>query len=184
MSAETTRIRQVRSRTGRRAVLAPLLGVFLLAACQTADEGTASSSAADEPSEAAAESAAAAAPSPEESEGGSASGDVTVTVSETSVGPALADEDGMTLYVLFNDGEDGSGCVDACEDAWPPFVIDEGTEVVAGDGVTGEFGTTTRPDGTTQVTLYTRPLYYHAGDTSPGDANGHEVGDVWFVAQQ
>ncbi|MDP9468515.1 MAG: hypothetical protein M3P32_07255 [Chloroflexota bacterium] len=89
----------------------------------------------------------------------------------------------MTLYVLFND-DDGSGCVDACEDAWPPFVIDEGTEVVAGDGVTGEFGTTTRPDGTTQVTWYTRPLYYHAGDTSPGDANGHEVGDVWFVARQ
>ncbi|MEP7082975.1 MAG: hypothetical protein ABI841_08405 [Chloroflexota bacterium] len=159
-----------------------MLGAFLLASCQAAEDGGAVESPADEPTQAAAESVAAASPAPEESESGPASGEVSLTVSETTAGPAFAGEDGMTLYVLFGDNEDGSGCLDACEDGWPPFTIEPGTEVVAGEGVTGEFPTTTRPDGATQVTWFGRPLYYYADDTSPGDANGHEVGDVWFVA--
>ena len=172
------------SRGRTLAIIAPLLGVFLLASCQAAEDGGSTESAADEPTQRAAESVAAASASPEEQEGEPASGEVTLTVSETSAGPALAGEDGMTLYVLFGDNEDGSGCVDACEDAWPPFTVEAADEIVAGEGVTGEFPTTTRPDGTTQVTWFGRPLYYYAEDTDPGDANGHEVGDVWFVAAQ
>ena len=166
------------------AIVAPLLGAFLLASCQAAEDGGTTESAADEPTQAAAESEAAATATPEEPEGDPASGEVTLTVSETTAGPALAGEDGMTLYVLFGDNEDGSGCIDACEGAWPPFTIEAGTEIVAGEGVTGEFPTITRPDGTTQVTWFGRPLYYYADDTTPGDARGHEVGDVWFVVEQ
>lgn len=183
MSTDVGGIRRAPGRAWMWILLASLLGALVLASCQTADDG-ASPSAADEPSEAVAPSVAEATPEPEASEGQTASDEVTVTVSETSVGPALAGEDGLTLYVLFGDNEDGSGCIGPCEDAWPPFIVDEGTEVVAGEGVSGELGTTTRPDGSTQVTLNTRPLYYYVGDANPGDANGHELNDVWFVAEQ
>lgn len=170
MSADLSGMPMVRWRARAGGVLA-LSGAFLVVACQpAADAGESPSAAVNVASE--------------ESAGGPASGEVSVTVSETTAGPALAGEDGMTLYVLFGDNEDGSGCIDACEDAWPPLTIEEGTEVVPGERVTGELATTTRPDGTTQVTLNLRPLYYYSGDTSPGDANGHEVGDAWFVAAQ
>ena len=42
-------------------------------------------------------------------------------------------------------------------------------------------GTTTRKDGTLQVTYNGMPLYYYAKDTVAGDVNGQEVGDVWYV---
>ena len=185
MSDDFSGMFKVRSRARAGGVLALLIGAFLVVACQpAADAGESPSSAVDVASEGPADSVAAASPALEESGGDPASGEVRVTVSETTAGPALAGEDGMTLYVLFGDNEDGSGCIDACEDAWPPLTIEEGTEVVPGEGVTGEIATTTRPDGTTQVTLNFRPLYYYSGDTSPGDANGHEVGDAWFVAAQ
>jgi predicted lipoprotein with Yx(FWY)xxD motif len=183
MSGARVRLQPAPSRGRALAIAAPLLGAFLLASCQAAEDDGATESPADEPTQAA-ESVVAASPSPEAPEDEPTSEEVTLTVSETSAGPALAGEDGMTLYVLFGDSEDGSGCVDACEDAWPPFTIEEGAEVVAGEGVTGEFPTTTRPDGTTQVTWFGRPLYYYADDSDPGDANGHEVGDVWFVVEQ
>ena len=42
-------------------------------------------------------------------------------------------------------------------------------------------GTTTRDDGTTQVTYDGHPLYLYSGDTAAGDANGEGVGDIWFA---
>lgn len=38
-----------------------------------------------------------------------------------------------------------------------------------------------RTDDTTQVTYNGHLLYYFAGDEAPGDTNGQNVGDVWFV---
>ena len=52
----------------------------------------------------------------------------------------------------------------------------------AGDGVTGELGTITRDDGTTQVTLGGAPLYYFIGDEAAGDVKGQGQNDVWFLA--
>ena len=42
-------------------------------------------------------------------------------------------------------------------------------------------GTTTRDDGTTQVTYNGHPLYLYSGDKAAGDANGEGVGDIWFA---
>ena len=42
-------------------------------------------------------------------------------------------------------------------------------------------GTTTRDDGTTQVTYDGHPLYLYSGDTIAGDANGQGIGGVWFA---
>ncbi len=44
-----------------------------------------------------------------------------------------------------------------------------------------KLGTTTRTDGTVQVTYNGWPLYYYALDAAPGDVAGQEVGGVWFV---
>ncbi len=43
-------------------------------------------------------------------------------------------------------------------------------------------GTTAAADGATQVTYNGHPLYYFAGDSAAGDANGQGLNGVWFVA--
>jgi predicted lipoprotein with Yx(FWY)xxD motif len=53
----------------------------------------------------------------------------------------------------------------------------------AGAGVTGQLGTITRSDGTTQATYNGHPLYTYAGDTAPGQAKGNGLnvsGGVWY----
>lgn len=111
----------------------------------------------------------------------SAGGGVDLAVSETAAGNALSGADGMTLYILTDDTDGDSTCLDACADTWPPLLGD-GSDVSAGSGITGTFGTTTRPDGSKQVTHNGQPLYYYTGDTEPGDSTGDGVYDVWFIA--
>lgn len=107
---------------------------------------------------------------------------IEVTVSNTSAGDALAGPNGMTLYTYANDTDGVSNCNGGCADAWPPLLGD-GAAVKPGDGVSGTFGTTTREDGTKQVTHNGQPLYYYATDGAAGDAKGEGVGGVWSIAQ-
>jgi predicted lipoprotein with Yx(FWY)xxD motif len=107
---------------------------------------------------------------------------IEITVAHTSAGDALAGPSGMTLYIFTSDTEGSSTCSDGCAAAWPPL-LGEGSAVIAGDGVSGSFGTTTRDDGSKQVTHNGQPLYYHASDQEAGDATGQEVGGVWFIAR-
>lgn len=116
------------------------------------------------------------------STGPSSSGGIEITVSHTSAGDALAGAGGMTLYTLAADTGGTSTCTGDCATTWPPLLGD-GSEVTAGEGVTGEFGTTTRDDGGKQVTHNGQPLYYYADDQAAGDAEGQGVGGVWFIAQ-
>lgn len=109
-------------------------------------------------------------------------GAIEVTLAHTSAGDALAGPNGMTLYVYANDTDSVSNCNGGCADAWPPLLGD-GTGVAPGDGVSGTFGTTTRDDGTKQVTHNGQPLYYYGSDAAPGDAKGDGVGGVWSIAQ-
>lgn len=106
---------------------------------------------------------------------------IEITVSHTSAGDALAGPSGMTLYTFANDTDGTSTCNAGCADAWPPLLGD-GADVVAGDGVSGTFGTTTRDDGNKQVTHNGQPLYYYASDAAAGDAKGDGVSGVWFIA--
>jgi predicted lipoprotein with Yx(FWY)xxD motif len=103
-----------------------------------------------------------------------------VAASDSSFGPILADADGNTLYVFLADTGGESTCYDDCADNWPALVS-EG-DPVAGDGVDASLlGTTERTDGSIQVTYAGQPLYLFAGDEAPGDTNGQEVGDIWYV---
>jgi predicted lipoprotein with Yx(FWY)xxD motif len=106
-----------------------------------------------------------------------------ITVADTEAGSALAGDDGMTLYTFDNDTTPGtSACTGDCATNWPAFTVDEGEQATAGDGVTGEIGTITRDDGSTQVTYNDKPLYYFSGDSAAGDSNGDGVGGVWHIA--
>lgn len=102
----------------------------------------------------------------------------TVSVSETSLGDVLVDGDGMTLYLFTPDTGTDSTCYDACQSAWPLLK----GPATAGEGVEADdLGTTTRTDGTIQVTYYGHPLYHYAGDGAAGDVSGQGSGGKWFV---
>jgi predicted lipoprotein with Yx(FWY)xxD motif len=89
----------------------------------------------------------------------------------------------MTLYYFTKDVTPGvSVCEGDCLVAWPPLLVEDGQQPVAGEGVSGVLGVITRTDGTFQVTYDGRPLYYWQGDTEPGMTTGQGVNDVWFVA--
>lgn len=104
----------------------------------------------------------------------------TVSVAESSLGKILvAASNKMTLYTYTKDTADTSNCYDACATAWPPLTLTG--EPVAGAGVTGKLGLTTRKDGQKQLTWNGKPLYFYNKDTKPGDVVGQNVGTVWFV---
>jgi predicted lipoprotein with Yx(FWY)xxD motif len=109
-------------------------------------------------------------------------GALDLAVSHTTPGDALSGAGGMTLYILTNDVGGKSTCsTGACASTWPALKGD-GTQVHAGTGISGTFGTTTWADGTQQVTHNGQPLYYYSGDSAAGDAKGQGTNNVWFIA--
>jgi predicted lipoprotein with Yx(FWY)xxD motif/plastocyanin len=109
------------------------------------------------------------------------SGPATVMIAkDPKFGDFLVDEKGMALYLFTKDTPDTSNCYDKCAAAWPPLLTKG--DAVAGTGADKSlFGTTTRKDGTTQVTYNHWPLYYYVKDQKPGDVTGQDVGKVWFL---
>ncbi|QKJ19072.1 COG4315 family predicted lipoprotein [Microbacterium hominis] len=112
---------------------------------------------------------------------GDAAGEAELMVAETSLGEVVVDADGMTVYMFDNDTQDSgvSSCEGQCLENWPPVTTESDAPAV--DGVSGEVGTITGTDGSTQVTLNGWPLYYFIGDEAAGDVNGQAVNDVWWV---
>ncbi len=97
-----------------------------------------------------------------------------------SLGSFLVDDKGMTLYLFTKDTPNTSNCYDKCATAWPPLLTTGNP--VSGDGVdASKLGTTTRTDGSVQVTYNSWPLYYYQKDKAAGDVTGQDVGSVWFV---
>ena len=108
-----------------------------------------------------------------------AAGTVNVA-SNATLGQILVDSKGMTLYMFKKDEPDKSNCSANCLKAWPPLTI--AGEPKAGDGVDPSLlGLAKLDDGSQIVTYNHMPLYYFAKDTQPGDTNGQEVNDVWYV---
>jgi predicted lipoprotein with Yx(FWY)xxD motif len=92
----------------------------------------------------------------------------------------LADQTGRTLYILTSDKGTASSCYAACATAWPPLLT-TGAVAASGAAVAGNLGTTTRTDGTTQVTYAGHPLYYFAQETSPDQVKGLGAQGIWFL---
>ncbi len=125
----------------------------------------------------------------DDSPGGTGPTDGTTAAVELSddpeLGRILTDGDGRTLYYFARDlPADGasaavSNCVGGCVDLWPIFHADEieaGADLSASD-----FGEIVRSDGAKQTTYKGWPLYYFANDDAPGDTEGDDFNDVWYV---
>lgn len=89
----------------------------------------------------------------------------------------------MTVYLFEADRGTTSACSGACATAWPPVTTD-GAPVAAHGARAADLGTTTRSDGTTQVTYRGHPLYFFEKDKDSGDAYGEGVvgfGAAWYA---
>jgi predicted lipoprotein with Yx(FWY)xxD motif len=98
------------------------------------------------------------------------------------LGDFLVGANGMTLYTFAKDEPGVSNCYDQCAINWPPLTVVPNEMPTAAEDLMGDFGVITRDDGLLQVTYNDQPLYFWVKDVIPGDATGHMVGDVWFVA--
>jgi predicted lipoprotein with Yx(FWY)xxD motif len=148
---------------------------MLVAACSS---GSSSSAAAPASSSAAAPASSAAA-----SGSASGSGSTVITTASSSAGTFLTDGSGRAVYLWVKDTGDTSTCTGACAGAWPP-VTATGTVTASGSAKASDLGTTTRSDGTKQVTYDGHPLYYFEGDSGPGTASGQGsdgFGAKWWL---
>ena len=109
--------------------------------------------------------------------------DATVSVRKTGLGKVLVDSSGRTLYLFKLDTGTQSQCTGACAANWPPLPATG--KPVAGTGAKASLiGSTTRADGTSQVTYNGHPVYMFLGDQKAGQTNGEGVnafGASWFA---
>lgn len=99
------------------------------------------------------------------------------------LGQIIVDGNGRTLYLFAADSGTTSNCYGDCAGAWPP-VIAHGTPQAGVGANASLIGTTTRKDGSLQVTYAGHPLYYWIADKNPGDATGqaqNNSGGLWYV---
>ncbi len=133
---------------------------------------------------AATKSAAAAAASATATSSGSGASGTVLTTEHTSLGTVLAaGPKRLTVYLFAADTGTTSTCSGACAQVWPP-VTTTGNPKAEGGAMAGALGTTTRPEGTKQVTYKGHPLYYYVTDRQAGETTGQAVnsfGAPWYV---
>jgi predicted lipoprotein with Yx(FWY)xxD motif len=101
-----------------------------------------------------------------------------VNTRESSAGPILVNAQGMTLYGFLNDTEGESTCTGDCLANWPAAVIGEHDISVLDPAL---WSTVENAEAGPMLKVGDWPLYTFSGDAAPGDVNGQEVGDVWYV---
>ena len=107
----------------------------------------------------------------------------TVGVANENVGKILVDSQGRTLYLFKRDLGTKSTCNGACAVEWPPLRA-TGKPTVGSGANAAIVATSTRSDGTPQVTYNGHPLYRFSIDQKAGDTNGQGVnafGGLWYV---
>jgi predicted lipoprotein with Yx(FWY)xxD motif len=159
------------TRPFRLAALA-LASALVLAAC-----GSSSSSSTSTTSSTAGTSTTAAKPA------GSPRPASVVATSTSSLGTFLVDAKGRALYLWDADHGAKSACSGDCATAWPPLTTTV-TPKASGKAKSSLLGTTTRADGSREVTYAGHPLYSYAGDSGAGQTNGQgsdSFGSPWWV---
>jgi predicted lipoprotein with Yx(FWY)xxD motif len=99
-----------------------------------------------------------------------------------ALGNILVDGSGKPLYLFAADSGKDSTCYDYCAQFWPP-VLTAGAPHAGTGAKASLLGTSTRTDGTLQVTYAGHPLYFFYTD-SPGEAHGQGIngfGGLWWV---
>lgn len=108
---------------------------------------------------------------------------VTLKLADSRYGKIIVDGSGRALYLFDADRGPLSTCYTDCATAWPPFIATQAP--TAGPDLTQALtSTTTRNDGSKQVTYNGHPLYYYIGDPGPGQVNCQavvEFGGGWYV---
>ena len=107
----------------------------------------------------------------------------TVDVASSDLGNILVDSQGRTLYLFAKDTGKTSECSGECATDWPP-VTTKDTPTTGSGAEASMVGTTTRSDGTTQVTYNGHPVYRFQGDKKAGDTNGEGLvafGAAWYT---
>jgi predicted lipoprotein with Yx(FWY)xxD motif len=100
-----------------------------------------------------------------------------------SLGDIVVGPNGRTLYLFKKDTGQNSNCSGACATQWPPLTT-TGTPTSSGSVSMSALKTVRRSDGKLQVTFDGHPLYYYAGDSAPGQANGQGLntyGATWWA---
>jgi predicted lipoprotein with Yx(FWY)xxD motif len=115
---------------------------------------------------------------------GAAAGGTVLTTEHTGLGTILAaGSKRLTVYLFAADTGSSSTCSGACAQVWPP-VTTTGNPKAEGGAQAADLGTTTRSDGTKQVTYKGHPLYYYVSDSQAGETTGQGVngfGALWYV---
>ncbi len=114
---------------------------------------------------------------------GTAGSGTQIGTAKGSVGTYLTDAKGRAIYLWVADTGTKSVCSGACAQAWPP--VETKGKPAAGPGVdASKLGTTTRSDGSQEVTYNGHPLYYFIADKSKGDIKGqgsNSFGAKWWL---
>jgi predicted lipoprotein with Yx(FWY)xxD motif len=107
-----------------------------------------------------------------------------LTVQSSHYGPTIFDSHHRVLYQFAADHTSKSTCYGACAKAWPPMLTDGQPKAISGLD-SSLLGTTTRKDGSQQVTYAGHPLYYFSED-KPGKIMCQHVklhGGFWYVVK-
>ena len=105
------------------------------------------------------------------------------TAKVPGVGTVLVNSDGKVLYLFEADTGTTSTCTGQCAAVWPALTTSGNATGTMG-ATSSMLGTTTRDDGSTQVTYNGHPLYFYSGDTTSGQANGEGLntyGGLWYA---
>ncbi len=102
------------------------------------------------------------------------------TAKVTGIGTVLTTASGLTLYRFTEDTPGRSSCTGACAKIWPPLLASQGAHVSGPKGVKG-LAVMKVGKGRWQVADHKIPLYRFEGDKKKGQANGQNVGKVWFA---
>jgi predicted lipoprotein with Yx(FWY)xxD motif len=115
----------------------------------------------------------------------SPSGSALVNSADTaSLGNIIVGPNGRTLYIFRKDTGPNSTCSGACAAEWPPLTTASGKVTTSGGVSSSALKAVRRSDGKMQVTFNGRPLYYFAGDSAAGQANGQGLdtfGALWYA---
>jgi predicted lipoprotein with Yx(FWY)xxD motif len=144
-----------RERVRRRWIAVPVAvaTVSLAAACGSSGGGTSSADS--------------------KSPGASSAAGAVVGTESSKIGTILVNDTGRTLYVFANDTGTKSTCNGACAANWPPVPASSPPATVT--GVSAQLGSTTRDDGSQQLTVAGHPVYTYEGDSAPGQTHGNGI---------
>jgi predicted lipoprotein with Yx(FWY)xxD motif len=122
-------------------------------------------------------------PAPAGSNAAPATQAAAISARAASLGDILVGPNGHSVYLFEKDAGTASSCSGACATAWPP-VTTSGAPTATGAVQAAKLGTTSRSDGTSQVTYAGHPLYYFVGDRAASDVHGQGLknfGAGWYV---